>query len=92
MQADLQVLAEADKASRAYRLAAVRYAERRALQGAARWLESQTDALGSLEYYQERRLGALGLNPVETEEELDALRAVGDRAGGRRYGSQDYKW
>ena len=43
-------------------------------------------------YYQERRLASMGLNPIETDEELEALRAVGDRAGGRRYGSDDYEW
>ncbi len=91
VQEDLQVLAEAPKSERKYKLAAVRYAERRGLQAASRWFEAQLSGLKDLEYYQERRLSALGLNPVETEEELDALRAVGDRAAGRRF-EQDIEW
>ena len=92
VQADLAVLAEAERSSREYALAAVRYAERRAVQSAERWFALQLSGLANLEYYQERRLSAMGLQPIETEEELDALRAVGDRAGGRRYGANDYNW
>ena len=92
VQADLAVLAEAERSSREYALAAVRYAERRAVQSAERWFALQLSGLTNLEYYQERRLSAMGLQPIETEDELDALRAVGDRAGGRRYGANDYKW
>lgn len=87
VQSDLQTLAEASKDSREYVLAAVRYAERRALQAARRASETQLDALGGLEYYQERRLASLGLQPIETEEELDALRAAG-----RSYSANDYDW
>ena len=54
---------------------------------------------GEHEYYQERRLRNLGLEPIETAEELDALRAesmrggeeAGGRAGGRRY-EGDIDW
>ena len=91
VQLDLQTLAEADKASRAYALCAVRYAERRALQAASRTVAALLASLSGLEYYQARRLGALGLNPVETEEELDSLRAAGgERAAGRAYTASDY--
>lgn len=91
VQEDLQVLAEAPKADRAYKLAAVRYAERRALQAASRAFEVQLNSLNQLEFYQERRLSSLGLNPVETEAELDALRADAGRAAGRRF-EQEYDW
>jgi hypothetical protein len=91
VQQDLQVLAETPKSERRYQLAALRYAERRGLQAAARWFETQLSGLKGLEYYQERRLAGLGLNPVESEAELDALRAVGDRAAGRRF-EQDMEW
>jgi hypothetical protein len=91
VQLDLQVLAETPKSDRQYQLAALRYAERRGLQAAARWFETQLSGLKGLEFYQERRLAGLGLNPVETKEELDALRAVGDRAAGRRF-EQDMEW
>lgn len=91
VQLDLQTLAEADKASREYALCAVRYAERRALQAASRAVATLLASLSGLEYYQGRRLAALGLNPVETEEELDSLRAVGgERAGGRAYDASTY--
>ena len=82
---DLALLAEAPREAHAYRLAAVRYAERRALQAASRSLQGRLGALSSLEYYQERRLRSLNLTPVETEEELDALRAdsAPERAAGR---------
>ena len=85
VQSDLQTLAEADGASRDYALASVRYAERRALEAASRAVETRLGALRNLEYYQQRRLNALGLQPVETEEEIDAL-----RAGGRQYSASDY--
>ena len=49
-----------------------------------------TASLDTLTYYQERRLSTLGLDPIETAEEIEQLRAVGDRAGGRRYGADDY--
>ena len=90
VQYDLNVLAEAEKATRAYKLSAVRYAERRALQGVAKWFEVRLASLDTLTYYQERRLSTLGLDPIETAEEIEQLRAVGDRAGGRRYGADDY--
>jgi hypothetical protein len=60
LRSDLQTLAEAERSSREYALAAVRYAERRALQAAARAIETRLGALGSLEYYQQRRLASLG--------------------------------
>ncbi len=87
LQDDLRTLAEAERSSRAYALAAVRYAERRALQAAARAVETRLGALNSLEYYQERRLASLGLQPIESEDELDALRAAG-----RQMQSTDYEW
>lgn len=87
VQRDLQTLAEASKASRQYKLAAVRYAERRALQAAARTADALLGQLGGLEYYQQRRLNSLGLQPIETDEELDALRAAG-----RRSGASDVEW
>ena len=59
----------------------------RALQSARRGIEAQLGGLGSLGYYQERRLASLGLNPVETEDELESL-----RAGGRMYSANDYEW
>jgi len=48
------VLAEAPRASREYRLAAIRYAERRALQATAGAFRKQLTALDGLEYYQVR--------------------------------------
>ena len=87
LQEDLQTLAEADRASRAYALAAVRYAERRVLQSTSRAIEAKLGTLKGLEYYQQRRLNALGLQPVESEEELDALRAAG-----RQYSTDDIDW
>jgi len=94
LQEDLATLAEAPRASRGYRLAAVRYAERRALEAASRQFDSQLGALNSLEYYQERRLRSLNLNPIETQEEVDRLAAdsMPDRAAGRSFGAQDYEW
>ena len=86
VQSDLRTLAEADAASRPYALSSVRYAERRALQAASRAVSAQLAGLDGLEYYQTRRLAALGLNPVETEEELEAL----TRAAGRMTGASDY--
>ena len=96
VQQDLQVLAEAPKTERAYKLAAVRYAERRALQSAARALDARLSGLKQLQYYQDRRLESLGLTPIETEAELEALRAdgadgAGGRAAGRRF-DQDIEW
>ena len=85
VQQDLQSLAEAESASREYVLASVRYAERRALESAAGWIEARLMRLKNLEYYQERRLLSLGLQPIETEEELDAL-----KAGGRAYSDVDW--
>jgi len=93
VQADLALLAEADRASVEYRLAAIRYAERRALQAAVRVFQAKLNQLKNLEYYQERRLRSLNLNPIETEEELDALREEStERAAGRSYGRDDYEW
>lgn len=43
--------------------------------------------LDQIEYYQDRRLASLGLTPIETEEELDALRAAGRSYGA---GSVDF--
>jgi len=92
LQTDLGTLADAPRASREYKLAAIRYAERRALSAAARAFENRLGDLRNLEYYQERRLRSLNLTPVETEEELDALREESTRAAGRSYGAQDYDW
>lgn len=96
VQADLQALAAgwtpgrpeesspgAVAARRGYCFAAVRYAERRALQYFARAAESRLGELDSLEYYQGRRLSALGLAPIESEEELDALKAAGRQISDR---------
>lgn len=87
LQSDLQTLAEAERTSREYALAAVRYAERRALQAAARATETRLSTLKGLEYYQERRLTSLGLQPIESDDELEALRAAG-----RQMQSTDYEW
>ena len=87
VQTDLTTLAEAEPTDREYLFAAVRYAERRALQGLARRIDARTAELGRLEYYQTRRLNALGLQPIETEEELEALRAAG-----RSYTSNEFDW
>lgn len=89
LQEDLTALAEADKATIEYKLAAVRYAERRALQAASRATAARSaeGALKSLEYYQERRLNTLGLQPIESDDELDALRAAG-----RQYSSSEFDW
>ena len=81
------MLAEAETTSREYALAAVRYAERRALQASVRAVEARLGSLSGLEYYQERRLNALGLQPIESEEELESLRAAG-----RQVSSSDYEW
>ena len=40
-------------------------------------------------YYQERRLSSLGLDPVETDEELDSLRAVGDKEANKLFSFED---
>ena len=85
VQADLQTLAEAERDSKAYAFAAVRYAERRALQSASRAIENRLGSLANLEYYQQRRLNSLGLQPIESEDELESLRAAG-----RQYSSSDY--
>jgi hypothetical protein len=77
----------------------VRYAERRALEASVRWLEAALERLRELEYYQERRLRTLGLEPIETAEELEALRAesmrggeeAGGRVGGRKF-EGDIDW
>ena len=87
VQDDLRVLAESDRSSREYALAAVRYAERRALQAGSRTAANRLSTLKSLEYYQERRLGSLGLTPIETEDELEQLRAAG-----RQISANDYDW
>jgi len=87
LQSDLQVLAEAPRSSREYALSAVRYAERRALQDAARQFDARLMMLDKYEYYQQRRLKSLGLDPIETEEEVEKL-----RAGGRSYGADEYDW
>ena len=58
-------------------LASIRYAERRALESAARWFDAQLELpASSVEYYQ-RRLRSLNLDLIETAEDLDALRAAG---------------
>ena len=49
--------------------------------------EASLGGLGGLEYYQERRLASLGLNPIESDEELEAL-----KAGGRSYSASDVEW
>jgi hypothetical protein len=61
--------------------------ERRGLQAAARWFETQLSGLKGLEFYQERRLAGLGLNPVETKEELDIAKLQKDLTSqkGRKY-------
>ena len=87
VQADLQTLAEADKASREFAFASVRYAERRALQAVSRAVDNALDGLKGLEYYQDRRLASLGLTPIETDEELEALKAAG-----RSISATDYDW
>ena len=72
--------------SRAAELASIRYAERRALESAARWFDAQLELpASSVEYYQERRLRSLNLDPIETAEDLDALRAAG-----RAYSDNDW--
>ena len=77
----------------------MRYAERRALEASVRWLKAALERLRELEYYQERRLRTLGLEPIETAEELEALRAesmrggeeAGGRVGGRKF-EGDIDW
>ena len=77
---------EAAPGSRAAELASIRYAERRALESAARWFDAQLELpASSVEYYQERRLRSLNLDPIETAEDLDALRAAG-----RAYSDNDW--
>ena len=88
VQADLRTLAEADRTSREYMLSGVRYAERRALSAASRSIETRLGQLKQLEYYQERRLNSLGLQPIESEEEIEALA----RAAGRQISSSDVDW
>ena len=86
LQRDLAILAEAAPGSRAAELASIRYAERRALESAARWFDAQLELpASSVEYYQERRLRSLNLDPIETAEDLDALRATG-----RAYSDNDW--
>ena len=86
LQRDLAILAEAAPGSRAAELASIRYAERRALESAARWFDAQLELpASSVEYYQERRLRSLNLDPIETAEDLDALRAAG-----RAYSDNDW--
>jgi len=65
----------------------VRYAERRALEAAAAAFRAELRSLDGLEYYQERRLRMLNLTPIETEEQLEALRSAG-----RAMTSEDYDW
>ena len=85
LQRDLAILAEAP-GSRAAELASIRYAERRALESAARWFDAQLELpASSVEYYQERRLRSLNLDPIETAEDLDALCAAG-----RAYSDNDW--
>jgi len=91
VQGDLAVLAEAPKESYAYRFAAVRYAERRSLQAACRYFQARLGTLGGLEYYQERRLRSLNLTPVESEEDIEALRVESMRSAGRSLES-NYEW
>jgi hypothetical protein len=86
VQTDLRTLAEAEANSREYALASVRYAERRALQAASRAVDARLSNLDGVEYYQTRRLSSLGLNPIESDEELEALA----RSAGRQYGASDY--
>ena len=88
IQLDLASLAEAPRESVRYRCAAVRYAERRAVSAAANELRAALGSLDRLEYYQERRLKLLNLTPVETEEELEALRSAGRRTSD----SSSYDW
>ena len=88
VQLDLASLAEAPRESVGYRCAAVRYAERRAVSAAANELRAALGSLDGLEYYQERRLKLLNLTPVETEEELEALRSAGRRTSD----SSSYDW
>ena len=54
--------------------------------------QARLGALKGLEYYQERRLRSLNLTPIETEEEIEALREESMRAAGRRFGADDYEW
>ena len=90
MQQDLAILSEEPSSSVAHQLAALRYAERRALEAVQKEAERQLRSLKELEYYQERRLRLLNLTPIESEEELDALRAAGRALsdGGRN----SYDW
>ena len=92
LQSDLATLAEALSQSRSSALASVRYAERRALEGSARGVTAALGELKQLEYYQERRLRGLNLTPIETEEELEALRADSARFAGRRDQMDGYEW
>ena len=87
LREDLQTLAEADSTSREYALASVRYAERRALQATSRAVETRLGSVKNLEFYQQRRLNSLGLQPVESEEEIESLRVAG-----RQYSSSEYDW
>jgi hypothetical protein len=92
VQDDLRTLASAGgeddaTARRARSFAAVRYAERRALQWVARSVETRAASLGGLTYYQERRLAAFGLSPIESEAELDTLKAAG-----RAYSKPEFEW
>eukprot|EP00965_Chrysotila_dentata_P203405 6181693-Pleurochrysis_carterae.AAC.2 len=53
-QEDLALLAEAPRASLEYKLAALRYAERRAAEASQRAFKGRLAELSSLEYYQAR--------------------------------------
>jgi hypothetical protein len=98
VQTDLQTLAEADRAGRPYALSAVRYAERRALETVLRAAQSRQGNLkgaNAPEYYQERRLNAMGLQPMDSDE-IEAMRSGGEasgiRAGGRTYTEKSIDW
>ena len=53
--------------------------------------DSQLERLNELDYYQDRRLRALGLDPIDSPEELERLRDESSRAAGRRY-EGDVDW
>ena len=61
-----------------------------------RSFRAQLAALGAdTEYYQARRLRSLNLTPIESEEEIEALRREGAemaRAGGRAVSQQQIDW
>lgn len=84
---DLYTASKAAKNSRDYVIASLRYAERRALEAALRAINQKIAEVASLDFYQERRLTSLGLDPISNPEELDALKV---KSAGRVFTEKDY--